>query len=258
MSKKHLFIPDTQVREGVPTDHLEALGNYIVDKKPDVIVIAGDFADFPSVSVYGTPIEREGQRLYHDIGSARNAMLRLLAPLEAYNSKQQSNKKKLYRPRMVLTMGNHEYRLVRYVQNHPELMGWFDTDDPVGYTDYGWEVIPYERIINIDGIRYSHLFRNPQTLKKSVLGGTIDNKLNKLGWSFTMGHQQHLQYGIQHLSDGGVRQGLVAGAFYQHNEGYLGEQGNDHWRGVVLKHEVHDGRYDPCFVSLNYLLDNWL
>jgi len=40
---------------------------------------------------------------------------------------------------------------------------------------------------------------------------------------------------------------------YLHDEGYKGPQGNDHWRGIVVKHQVEDGQYDHMLVSLDYL-----
>jgi len=39
---KHFIIPDTQVKPDVPINHLEAAGNYIIEKQPDVIVHLGD------------------------------------------------------------------------------------------------------------------------------------------------------------------------------------------------------------------------
>ena len=41
--KTILFIPDCQVRPDVDTTYLRAIGEYIVDKKPDIIVNIGDF-----------------------------------------------------------------------------------------------------------------------------------------------------------------------------------------------------------------------
>jgi hypothetical protein len=230
----------------------------MVDKKPDVVVMLGDFADFPSLSSYNTPLEKEGLRLLDDIEYAAYGMRKLLDPLTEYNKRMKRNKKSQYHPRLVMLMGNHEHRVSRFVEQHPELQGFLDIADPVEYRSFGWELIPFEHIVNIDGLRYSHYFRNPQSLKGGVLGGTMDNKLNKLGWSFVMGHQQHLQYGIQHLSDGAVRQGIVAGAYYMHDEKYLGPQKNNHWRGIILLNEVRDGQYDPCFLSLDYMLREWL
>ena len=40
---KHLFIPDVQAKEGVPMQHLEALGHFLVKKQPEVVVCIGDF-----------------------------------------------------------------------------------------------------------------------------------------------------------------------------------------------------------------------
>ena len=46
------MIPDTQVKPGVNTDHLEWAGHYAVKMKPDVIVHIGDHWDMPSLSSY--------------------------------------------------------------------------------------------------------------------------------------------------------------------------------------------------------------
>jgi hypothetical protein len=67
-----------------------------------------------------------------------------------------------------------------------------------------------------------------------------------------MGHQQTLDYAIRFVK-GESQHGLVAGACYLHDEDYKGYQGNAHWRGIVVCHEVREGSYDPMFVSLDYL-----
>ena len=38
----HLVIPDTQAKVGAPTKHLEWIGRYILDRRPDVVVHLGD------------------------------------------------------------------------------------------------------------------------------------------------------------------------------------------------------------------------
>ena len=40
---------------------------------------------------------------------------------------------------------------------------------------------------------------------------------------------------------------------YLHEEDYLSPQGTAYWRGVIMKHDVHDGDYCPMFVDLDYL-----
>src|SRR6185369_6686365 len=52
LGRMHIVIPDAQVRPGVNTDHLEHVGNYIAEKKPDELICIGDFWDFPSIGTY--------------------------------------------------------------------------------------------------------------------------------------------------------------------------------------------------------------
>lgn len=261
MSKtRHLMIPDTQVSPGVPMDHLEACGNYIVDKKPDVIVHIGDHADMPSLSSY----EKKSSRYFHDknyrddIDAAKEGMERLLLPLWKYNARQRRDKKKLYQPRMVLTLGNHEERINRAVHADPVLANTIGMED-LQYEQMGWEVHPYLHIVSINGIAYSHYFVNPDGMTGHPVGGTVDNKLKLLGCSFSMGHQQKRQYGMRYDALGNELHGLVWGSFYMHDEDYLGPQKNKQYkRGIMMKNEVKDGGYDPMMISMEYLLENYL
>lgn len=255
----HLFIPDTQIEPGVNTDHLEALGNYIVDHQPDVIVMIGDWWEMSSLNSYEKPGSKyfEGRTYENDVESGIAAMMRLVKPIFDYNSKARQNRKKIYKPRMVFCMGNHEYRIQRAVNTDPRLSGAISLDH-LHLAQFGWEVYNFLDIVTIDGISYSHYFINPDSLVGTPIGGTIENKMKLIGTSFSMGHQQKRQYGNRYNGLGKEIHGLVCGSFYSHNPDYLGPQGNNYWRGVIVKHEVNDGCYDPCFVSLNYLVENWL
>ena len=73
--KKLLIIPDTQVKPGVAIDHMDWLGKYVCDLRPDIIVHLGDHFDLPSLSSYdkGTA-SIEGKRVVADIEAGREAM----------------------------------------------------------------------------------------------------------------------------------------------------------------------------------------
>ena len=105
-------------------------------------------------------------------------------------------------------------------------------------------------ILWLDGVAYAHFFYNPMTGKP--FGGNVESRLKTIGHTFTMGHQQTLMYGLRFVA-GKSQHGLIAGSCYLHDEDYKGPQGNSHWRGIIVKHEVRDGSYDPMFVSLDYL-----
>jgi len=239
---KHLYIPDTQVKPGVKLDHLEWVGKYIVYKRPDVIVFAGDFADMESLSSYDRGKKSfEGRRYKKDVEVTHKALDLLLSPMK---------KVKGYNPRLVITLGNHEDRINRAINDNPQLDGVISIDD-LGYEKWGIEVVPYQEVIEIDGIWYSHFFYNP--MSGHPYSGAAQNVLAKVGNSFFMGHQQTLSVATKTLATGKMMWGIIAGAFYQHNEHYKGAQGNHHWRGIIMAHDVNDGNFDPMFVSLDYL-----
>lgn len=250
--KTHLYIPDNQVKPGVDLSYLEWIGKYIVRKRPDVIVSAGDFADMESLSSYDVgKHSAEGKRVQSDIDVVHEAMLILLSPLRGLQAQQRKDGEKVYEPRMVLTLGNHEDRINRHVNANPSLHGFLSIDNLM-YKEFGWEVIPFLTPIEIDGISYCHYFPNNYTGKP--LGGSAMNMLKTIGQSFTQGHKQTLDITTRFLPTNGQQQiGLIAGACYLHEEDYKGVQGNHHWRGIVVKHNVKGGSYDPMFVSLDWL-----
>jgi len=248
----HLVIFDTQVRPGIDLDYLRWIGEYIVRKQPDVIVMIGDHADMESLSSYDKGMRSaENKRVKADIEAAQEGMFELLLPLKQLQVSQEIAGKPIYKPRMVLTLGNHEQRIERHVNANPELHGFLSMDD-LGYEGDGWEVYPFLTPVEIDGVFYCHYFPNVMTGKP--LGGTAANMLTKIGTSFTMGHQQLLDIAVRTLQTTGQQQwGVKCGSSYVHNEHYKGVQGNLHWRGIMVKHNVKDGSYDPLMISMDWL-----
>lgn len=247
-SVKHLVIPDCQVKPGVPLNHLIAAGNFIAEKRPDVIICLGDFADMPSLSSYDRgKRSAENKRYKADVEACHKAMELLMSPIV---------KAEGYAPRLVMTLGNHEDRIARYADDFPALHETISVQD-LGYQSWGWEVYPYREVVKVDGIAYSHFFYNPNT-GKPYAGENLETRLKTIGMSFTMGHQQGLKSAIRDLADGTRQRGLVAGSFYQHDEEYKGPQGNGHWHGLVMKHEVSEGNYDLMEISLDFLLKRYL
>lgn len=240
----HVVIPDTQVKPGVATDHLGHIGRYIVDQfagKPDVTIIhLGDHHDMPSLSSYdkkgGTKME--GRRYCDDVESGNAAFDLLDTPIRRRRS---------WKPRKLFLMGNHENRISRAAEDNAQLEGTVSLSD-LWHSD--WEVSPFLNIVVIDGVSYSHYFYNPMTGRP--YGGMIETRIKNIGTSFTMGHQQQFKYGEIPVA-GGRRIGMIAGNCYQHDEDYLGPQGNQEWRGIIVCHEVKDGQYDLMKVSLDFL-----
>ena len=251
MSIKHILLPDSQVRPGVPTNHLEAAGNYIAEKKPDVIVHIGDHWDCPSLSGWDSVQRKVKEKVKYssldgkgDVEAGNEAFFRLNKPIK---------KVKNYSPRRIFTLGNHEQRIERWREEFPHI------GDAVSYDHLnfeGWQVVPYLKPICIHGIHYAHFF-HPH-LSPRAIGGAVPAMLNKIGYSFSQGHRPGLEVGRKALTNGKVIRGVVAGSFYQHFEQYKGHQGNAaQWNGIIVKHEVRAGDYSLCEVGIDYLLKNY-
>ncbi len=245
-----------QVKPGNDFKFLTSIGNYLVDKKPDIIVNLGDFADMPSLSSYDVGKKSfEGRRYKADIEAAHRAMEALLAPINNYNDRARENHKARYTPRRVLCLGNHEHRIERAVENDAKLEGVLSTED-LKYREYGWEVYPFLDVIVINNIAFSHFFTT------GVMGRPCTSAqmmLTKKHMSCIAGHQQGLQFATSYRADGHRITSIIAGSCYEHNEDYMGPQGNHHFRGIVMLNDVTtDGEFDLMPVSLRYLNSKYL
>jgi hypothetical protein len=245
---RHLILPDSQVQPGVPTNHLLAAANFAVEGKFERIINLGDFWDMPALSSYDDQKHAEGKRVMADIEAGNSAMQLFMNTIVKGRKRYKS-----WIPTMDFLLGNHEQRIQRAVGVNPKLEGL------IGYhllNTGGWRVHDFLKIVMLDGLHYSHYFANPMT-GKPYSGGAA-SMLGKLGYSFVMGHRQVLEHARKDLTNGKVIQGLIAGAFYQHDEGYKGYQGNNHFRGICVLHDVEDGNYDLEIISMDRLLREYL
>lgn len=247
---KHMVIPDTQVKPGDSIEHLRWAGQYAAEKEPDVIVHIGDHWDFPSLSSYdrGTG-KMEGRRLKEDIAAGNRALNAFMEPINRKNGQLRRAGKPEYNPRKIFCIGNHEERMQRMLNQEAWMEGIFSYDD-MNLAENGWEVWPFLEVVVVDGVAYSHYFTS------GVMGRPVTNAglmIRKKMMSCVMGHVQHRDIGYAQRVDGKRITGIFAGCYYQHDEEYLNPQGNQHWRGLWMLHEVDDGQFDEMPVSMDYL-----
>ena len=251
--KRIMVIPDTQVKPGVNTDHLEWAGKYAVKMRPDVIVHLGDHADFPSLSQWDKKggKQMEGKRIMEDFEAANEAWARLNAPIDKEIARLQRNKKKAWNPRRVITLGNHEDRVTRFVNSDAAWEGVISLD-MLDYERSGWEVYPYLQPVEIEGIAFVHF------VTSGIMGRSITSAragLTKRHQSFVQGHVQNRDLAETTDVMGRRQIGLMAGIYYTHEEGYLTPQTgtNNTWSGIWMLHDCKEGEFDYMPVSLNFL-----
>jgi predicted MPP superfamily phosphohydrolase len=247
---KHMIIPDTQAAPGHPDSHMEWAGKYAVEKKPDVIIHIGDHWDMPSLSSYDKGKgAMEGRRYMADIEAGNSSMDKFMRPIIKEQKRLRKNKEKVWKPRLVFCLGNHEERITRAINDNIQL------DDLIGFHDfnlesYGWEVKPFLEVTVIDGVAYSHYFTS------GVMGRPVSSArlmLTKKHMSCVMGHVQDRDIAFAKAANGRCMTGIFAGIFYQHDESYLNAQTNGSWAGLWMLHQVQEGSFDEMPVSLDYL-----
>lgn len=244
----HLVIPDSHAHPDHHNDRADWLAKLIIDVRPDVVIHIGDSADMPSLSSYD-----KGKRSFHgrtyrrDIDAHLEFQDRLWAPVRA-------RKKRL--PRTVFCVGNHEQRIHKALDLSPEL------DGTIGFKDLQlgeWydDIVPYKGttpgVIEVDGIAYAHYFAS------GVMGRPIGGEhpafslVTKQLFSCTAGHLHLSDMCIRTNAMGRRIMGAVVGCYQDYESDWAGEINSLWWRGVLIKHNVENGTYDPQWVSIDAL-----
>lgn len=240
-----LLIPDVQAKPDVPLDHCDWAAQYIQDHGPDVVVQIGDLGDYPSLSSYD-----KGKKSMH----SRRVLDDYTAHIEAADRLMQGHGN--WWPQWKYLLGNHEVRVDRHIESNHELEGMLPR--PIEFMkDMGWDCYEFLDVLELNGVSFSHFF--PRTLKGTVTASSsksgaadADYQIRANMMSCVAGHKQGLSYANRYIG-GKAYHSLIAGSFYQHDEGYMGPQGNDYWRGIVMLHGVKDGDFRLELIDMETL-----
>ncbi len=255
--RSHLIIPDRQVNPRSTHRVDTAIGNYILTHKPDVIINIGDHADMESLSTYDIGKKSfEGRRYSLDIDASTKAHEAMWRPVAEHNEQCRRNKQKVYNPLKVITIGNHENRINRAIENDPKLEGLISIAD-LQYDRWYDHVMPFLEPAVVDGVCYVHFAY--KKMPHQAIGGKNQARaiLDEYKMSTTVGHTPEFHYAEAYTGDDRRIQCIVAGACFSHHEEYAGPRNRRYWRGIVHKRNVKNGNYDFEIISLDRLLSEY-
>lgn len=249
---KCLVIPDMQIKPGIDMTFVHCIGKYILDKKPDIVINLGDMADMESLSSYDKfKRSYEGRRYKNDTESTATAQKILWQPVEEYNLAHPGRK---YKPRRIFLMGNHEERGYRVTQVDPMLDGTINIKEDLKLKDYWDEVHEFMEVVVINGVAFSHYFG---TGPMNRACSTAQQQLTKMHMSCISGHQPGRQTSTGKAADGRLITSIIAGSSYDYDLDYMGVQGNKHWRGIIMLHNMQQGAFDEVYIPTNYLKEKY-
>jgi hypothetical protein len=207
------------------------VGVFLAGEQCDTILQVGDWYDMPSITEHRGKLEREGDRYDDDIDVGNQALAQFMRPFR-------KRKKKL--PRFVFLVGNHEYRIHRYVQQRPELarkMGLHEFD----FERHGWEVVPFGRYIDLEGFHCTH-----HILGKGGRPVALGPTFSKRGVSMVVGHSHelhHITLPRQDRLSHALDVGCLTNKGYASAEDWSAPNAHTAWRGVHLLTGAEHGDY---------------
>lgn len=139
--RRILFVPDTHA----PAHHPPSWNCMLRAAKvfrPNEVVVLGDFVDADTISAHARTKAATHSRLIDEVRPVR-ALLHQLETLGAQ--------------KLQYIMGNHEYRLERYLAKEApaldELVNW---DTLLKLTENGWGITPYKKTYQLGKLNLTH------------------------------------------------------------------------------------------------------
>ena len=115
MGKDYLIIGDQHAHPDHNNDRADWLGQFIKDRRPDVVVNIGDGWDLPSLSSFD-----KGKASFHGASYERDIDAGLDFQDRVWHPMKQSKKKM---PHTVFLEGNHCHRISKVLEYEPHLAG---------------------------------------------------------------------------------------------------------------------------------------
>lgn len=162
-----------------PHESFIAAYKFVCDVKPTVIVIGGDFVTLDSLSHFNKkrPLLAEGRRYQKECDQGFDWLSKI--------------RKACPNSDIIYIMGNHEYRVQRYLEENAELHETMDLVKDMRLSELGIrEVVPFNQAVKIGSCYYMHgWFYNMYHAKKT---------LSTMGHNVIYGHVH--EYQVQTLS----------------------------------------------------------
>lgn len=129
-------------------DVLTWIARYASEQRFDRIVQIGDWSTWDSVNQH----DRNDTYAARFKPQISDDMKNLEASLRAFRLGLAPD----YKPRLSVTLGNHENRLERFENATPEAHGTFTRQRDEMFLSFGWKPRPYGEILYIQGVGFTH------------------------------------------------------------------------------------------------------
>lgn len=146
MLRKFLVFSDLHITpKSYDTKVLKEIAQMILTARPHNIICTGDLGDFASQNRYVK--DRGTFSVADELTAVMNYIEGYItSPIKKLQAKQRRDKKKIYKPRIVFCLGNHDSYVSQALTHMLESLKI--------------EVVQHRDFINVDGVLFSHTFDN--------------------------------------------------------------------------------------------------
>lgn len=182
-----LVIPDLHQdpRHEDRIDVLRWIGRLGAERNVPRVIQLGDWGTFDSVSSHDRNETRRGRVK----PSVRADLDNLAESLAAWRDGAGTT----WKPKLHVTLGNHENRLETFENYHPESQGMFANERDQTFARYGWRTKPYGELMYVQGVAFTH---HPTNGAGKAYGGKTgaQRAANEVACSIVGGHTHRLQH----------------------------------------------------------------
>lgn len=213
----------------------------------------GDFDEQSGASSYDRgKASGEMKRIRQSIEYSNQAAERLARGIEPWVYEYMA------RPPFI-TLGNHEHRIIRVMNDHPELQGIFalgleGDDAPIQYNwrDLGWDPRPFLEPLFIEDVGFIHYLPSPRSGQAISAKNKARALLLQAMQGVVVGHSHEFHYGHVTRFDGSKAAACDVGCAFEHNHGWRGPVPNDTAdRGLVVLRDLRGAFFQAHFYSFD-------
>jgi len=241
---KIVAIGDTHAHPDYDLKRFAALGQFCAEEQPDVIVQIGDWSDMVSFNTHGSRLEHEGVRWKDDIQVTQDSLSAFMRPITR-------RKKKM--PHRIVTLGNHEHRVNRWLSENPKSLGHVGIE-MLGFERHGFQVFPFGREAEVAGFDFVHHLGSSTGRAAAI--GSPSNGVKSVGKSTVVGHThiaQHIPVPYKDRTVHGIDLGCAIHKDMGHSENWSHPTAHKYRRCVWVFENAADGDADFREVRLSSL-----
>ncbi len=207
----------------------QVVEKFILTRKPEVVVILGDFLDMGSLSHWakGKPKLLEGKRYWADMEMGKRRLQTLRGACG----------------RMEFLMGNHEDWLYKFLEEQPSLTGALDIRRDLGLDDLGIGFTEVNQVLSIGKLNFIHgWYTNIYHARKH---------LDEMGDHIFYGHtHDHQAFAKPVRAKRHPYIAMSLGCLCDLNPHYLRNKPARHLHGFGIFEVIGDGSFTPLFIPI--------